>query len=60
MTAWVIAACVAVYAWTVAYRAKVLTRVPKFCQDVAHCVRAHRLVFVKPPNKPLRAVLKHR
>lgn len=48
-----------IYGWTVFYRAKLMTHVPKFCQDVTHCRRPHRLVFVAPPNKPFRAVLKH-
>ncbi len=49
---------VIVYIWSVAYRASLLM-VPKFCHDVRRCRRKHRVVFVAPPNKPSRAVLKH-
>jgi hypothetical protein len=47
------------YLWTVWYRAR-LNVLPTFCHDVKHCRwKHHRVVIVAPPNKPLRAVLKH-
>ena len=55
---WPAAVALVVYAATVFYRARLMA-VTKFCHDVKHCVRRHRIVFVKPPNKPMRAVLKH-
>ncbi len=51
-------AAIAAYAISVVYRAKLLTWT-KFCHDVKHCRRKHKVVFVAPPNKPARAVLKH-
>ncbi len=51
--------CLVVYAASVVYRASLLSRVPKYCHDVRRCRRKHRLVFIQPPNKPVRAVLKH-
>ena len=61
MSLWTVVGLFALYAASVVYRAKLLTfaRVSKFCQDVRHCTRKHRVVFIKPPHKPLRAVMKH-
>lgn len=47
---------------SVVYRAKLMAsgwRVPTYCHDVRRCRRKHRLVFIQPPHKPARAVLKH-
>ena len=58
---WWIPILLAVYVWTVLLRARWQMRyqVPKFCQDVKTCQHRHRIVFVQPPRKPMRAVLKH-
>lgn len=53
---------VAVYVASVVYRAYLMTRIPKFCQDVKHCTlgpKHHRVVIVAPPRKLPRIVLKH-
>lgn len=34
-------------------------RASKWCPDPARCPLKHRLVFVQPPGKSLRAGLKH-
>jgi hypothetical protein len=45
----------AVYSQMLHPHAKVST----WCADPARCPLDHRIVFIKPPHKPLRAGLKH-
>lgn len=59
MNALALLVLIATYTCTVVYRAWIATRIPKFCQFVRGCPYKHKVVFIQPPNKPFRAVLKH-